>query len=54
MELISDNPIKDINSDLLDRKNSAENFAKHFFFFNYKEGLVVGICGEWGMVKHHI
>lgn len=51
MELISDNPIKDINSDLLDRKNSAENFAKHIFSFNYKEGLVVGICGEWGSGK---
>ena len=51
MELISDNPIKDINADLLDRKNSAEKFAKHIFSFNYKDGLVIGICGEWGSGK---
>ena len=51
MELISDNPIKDISADLLDRKNSAEKFAKHIFSFNYKDGLVIGICGEWGAGK---
>ena len=51
MELISDNPIKDISADLLDRKNSAEKFAKHIFSFNYKDGLVIGICGEWGLGK---
>lgn len=51
MELISDNPIKDNNSDLLDRTDNAEKFAKHIFSFDYKEGLVVGICGEWGCGK---
>jgi hypothetical protein len=51
VELISDNPIKDISADLLDRKNSAEKFAKHIFSFNYKDGLVIGICGEWGAGK---
>ncbi|WP_373603167.1 P-loop NTPase fold protein [Aggregatibacter sp. HMT-949] len=51
MELISDNPIKDISADLLDRKNSAEKFAKYIFSFNYKDGLVIGICGEWGSGK---
>lgn len=51
MELISDNPIKDSSNDLLDRASSAEAFAKHIFSFDYKEGLVVGLCGEWGNGK---
>lgn len=51
MELISDNPIKEANADLLNRNHSAEEFAKHIFSFDYKEGLVVGICGEWGCGK---
>lgn len=51
MELIGDNPIKSNDSDLLDRTDSAEKFAKHIFSFDYKEGLVVGICGEWGCGK---
>ncbi|RRN04439.1 cytochrome C nitrite reductase [Bibersteinia trehalosi] len=51
MDLINDNPIKDNNSDLLDRTDNAEKFAKHIFSFDYKEGLVVGICGEWGCGK---
>lgn len=51
MELISDNPIKSNDYDLLDRTDSAEKFAKHIFSFDYKEGLVVGICGEWGCGK---
>lgn len=54
MELISDNPIKDSSNDLLGRASSAEAFAKHIFSFDYKEGLVVGLCGEWEMVKHPI
>ena len=51
MELISDNPIKDSSNDLLGRASSAEAFAKHIFSFDYKEGLVVGLCGEWGNGK---
>ena len=51
MELISDNPIKDSSNDLLDRASSAEAFAKHIFSFDYKKGLVVGLCGEWGNGK---
>lgn len=51
MELISDNPIKDSNHDLLDRTTGAEAFAKHIFSFDYQEGLVVGLCGEWGCGK---
>lgn len=51
MELISDNPIKDSNHDLLDRTTGAKAFAKHIFSFDYQEGLVVGLCGEWGCGK---
>ena len=51
MELISDNPIKDSSNDLLGRASRAEAFAKHIFSFDYKEGLVVGLCGEWGNGK---
>lgn len=51
MELISDNPIKDSSNDLLGRASSAEAFAKYIFSFDYKEGLVVGLCGEWGNGK---
>ena len=48
MKIISDNPIKDSKSDLLDRTRSAELFAQHLFSLDYKEGLVVSVCGEWG------
>lgn len=51
MELISDNPIKKAEADLLERNHSAEEFVKHIFSFDYKEGLVVGVCGEWGCGK---
>ncbi|HHT7855202.1 KAP family P-loop NTPase fold protein [Pasteurella multocida] len=51
MELISDNPIKNRKQDLLDRTNNAEAFANHIFSFDYQEGLVIGICGEWGSGK---
>ncbi|MDG4952978.1 KAP family P-loop NTPase fold protein [Actinobacillus equuli] len=51
MELNSDNPIKEIKDDLLDRTHSAQEFAKHIFSFDYKEGLVVGVHGEWGCGK---
>lgn len=32
MEIISDNPIRNSESDLLDRNRNAELFAKHLFF----------------------
>ncbi len=48
MKIISDNPIKDSKNDLLDRTRSAELFAQHLFSLDYKEGLVVSVCGEWG------
>ncbi len=48
MKIISDNPIKDSKSDLLDRTRSAELFAQHLFSLDYNEGLVVSVCGEWG------
>jgi nitrite reductase (cytochrome; ammonia-forming) len=51
MEIISDNPIRNSESDLLDRNRSAELFAKHLFSLNYKDGLVVSVCGEWGSGK---
>ncbi|XWY18627.1 KAP family P-loop NTPase fold protein [Bisgaard Taxon 45] len=51
MTLIGDTPIKNTDKDLLDRTSSAEAFAKHIFSFDYQEGLVVGICGEWGSGK---
>ena len=51
MKIISDNPIKDSKSDLLDRARSAELFARHLFSLDYKEGLVVSVCGEWGSGK---
>ena len=54
MKIISDNPIKDSKSDLLDRTRSAELFAQHLFSLDYNEGLVVSVCGEWGEVKHRI
>ncbi|MFA1412873.1 P-loop NTPase fold protein, partial [Haemophilus influenzae] len=51
MEIISDNPIRNSESDLLDRNRNAELFAKHLFSLNYKDGLVVSVCGEWGSGK---
>ena len=48
MKIISDNPIKDSKNDLLDRTRSAELFAQNLFSLDYKEGLVVSVCGEWG------
>lgn len=51
MEIISDNPVKDSSNDLLGRLDSAQKFAKNIFSFDYQEGLVVGICGEWGSGK---
>lgn len=51
MEIINDNPIKDSSNDLLGRSDSAQKFAKHIFSFDHQEGLVIGICGEWGSGK---
>lgn len=51
MKIISDNPIRNSESDLLDRNRSAELFAKHLFSLDYKDGLVVSVCGEWGSGK---
>lgn len=51
MTLIGDTPIKNAGKDLLDRTSSAEAFANHIFSFDYQEGLVIGICGEWGSGK---
>ena len=41
MEIVSDNPIKNSASDLLDRARGAELFSQHLFSLDYKEGLVV-------------
>jgi Predicted P-loop ATPase len=51
MEIVSDNPIKNSASDLLDRARGAELFSQHLFSLDYKEGLVVSVCGEWGSGK---
>ena len=46
MEIISNNPIRNLESDLLDRNRSQELFVKHLFSLNYKDGLVISFCGE--------
>lgn len=46
-----DVPIQTQNDDLLDRKTSATEFAKSLFSIDYRQGLVVGIFGEWGSGK---
>ena len=46
-----DNPIEDVNEDLLERKEIAANFARHVLNLDVSKGVVVGIFAPWGYGK---
>ena len=46
-----DNPIEEVNEDLLDRKEIAANFARHVLRLDVSKGAVVGIFAPWGYGK---
>lgn len=49
--LPSDNPIKDLEGDVLNRNDSAKIFAGHVLQLDVSEGAVVGVIGPWGSGK---
>ncbi|WP_373740546.1 P-loop NTPase fold protein [Neisseria sp.] len=51
MNIKNDNPIQTKSEDILNRTNSAINLAKNILSIDYKNGLVIGVQGEWGIGK---
>jgi hypothetical protein len=47
----SDNPIRDVDEDRLERAPLAASFSNQVLKFDLSEGLVVGVLGPWGSGK---
>ena len=46
-----DNPIRDVEQDLLSRGHVAERFVEDILALDLREGAVVGVVGPWGSGK---
>ena len=48
---LSDNPIKNLKEDRIDRAGLADKFAQQVLKLDASEGIVVGVLGPWGCGK---
>ena len=50
-KVTSDNPIRRLEEDTIDRAVAAKSFARQVLELDAKEGVVVGVLGAWGSGK---
>ena len=51
MRIVADNPIRNLEDDVLGRAKLASSFSEQLLSLDVTEGVVVGVLGSWGSGK---